>query len=91
MTKADLIHKIFVNNDVSFDATETVIDAVFQAIFDELAAGGEVKILGFGTFRVTERPARRGRNPRTGEEITLPASRHVHFAQGKALKTAVNG
>lgn len=89
MTKADLILKVHKNNDCTLKTIEAIVGDVFKSIFDELAAGGEVKILGFGTFRVTERPARRGRNPRTGEEIIIPASRHVHFAQGKALKNAV--
>lgn len=85
MTKADLIHKIFVNNDVSFDATETVVDAVFQAIRDELIAGGKVQIHGFGTFKVETRAAHKGRNIRSGEELTI--SRANMFVSSKVRRS----
>ncbi len=68
-------------------AVDTVLDGVEAA----LAAGGEVMLSGFGKFSVVARPARQGRNPKTGEPISIPATRTVRFAPAKGLKGAVNG
>ena len=67
-----------------------VTDAVFAAITAALKSGDDVRITGFGSFSVTDRPARDGRNPRTGETLTIAASKVVKFTVGKALKDAVN-
>ena len=66
------------------------VDAVFDHIADRLAAGERVQIPGFGTFVVSARKERQGRNPATGESITIPASNNVRFKAGKGLKDAVN-
>jgi DNA-binding protein HU-beta len=71
------------------DATKAV-DAVFDSITGSLKKGDEVKLVGFGTFAVSERKATEGRNPRTGEAIQIPASKQPKFKVGKALKDAVN-
>ena len=71
------------------DATKAV-DAVFDGITSALSGGGEVRLVGFGTFNVVERSASEGRNPRTGEKINIPASKQPKFKAGKQLKDAVN-
>lgn len=67
-----------------------VVDAVFGAIEEALSRGQEVRLVGFGTFVTATRKAAKGRNPRTGEEIDIPASTSVRFKPGKALKDAVS-
>jgi DNA-binding protein HU-beta len=70
------------------DATKAV-DGVFDAITDALKAGDEVRLVGFGTFAVAARAASEGRNPRTGEKISIPASKQPKFKAGKGLRDAV--
>ncbi|KRK23857.1 transcriptional regulator [Lactobacillus delbrueckii subsp. delbrueckii DSM 20074 = JCM 1012] len=70
------------------DVSEAV-DAVFEAIQEDLAKGEKVQLIGFGTFEVRDRAARKGRNPQTGAEIEIPASKVPAFKPGKALKDAV--
>ncbi|MFT9068904.1 MAG: HU family DNA-binding protein [Acetobacter orientalis] len=67
-----------------------VVDAVFGAIEEALSRGQEVRLVGFGTFVTASRKAAKGRNPRTGEEIDIPASTSLRFKPGKALKDAVS-
>ena len=69
---------------------EVVVNEVFDTIKNTLASGEKVAIAGFGSFEVAERAARTARNPRTGEEIAVPASKAPKFKAGKALKDAVN-
>jgi DNA-binding protein HU-beta len=71
------------------DATKAV-DAVFDNVTSSLQGGGEVRLVGFGTFSVVDRKATTGRNPRTGETIQIPASKQPKFKAGKGLKDAVN-
>jgi len=71
------------------DATKAV-DSVFEAISAALKKGDEVRLVGFGTFAVAERAKSEGRNPRTGQKITIPASKQPKFKAGKGLKDAVN-
>ena len=75
--------------DVKADAAKAV-DGVFDAITDALKTGDEVRLIGFGTFVVSDRAASEGRNPRTGEKITIPASKQPKFKPGKGLKDAIN-
>ncbi len=90
MNKAELIEMVAASMHITkSDATATV-DAVFNGITDSLKNGDSVTLVGFGTFSVSQRAARTGRNPRTGEAITIPASRSPKFKAGKALKDAVN-
>jgi DNA-binding protein HU-beta len=67
-----------------------VVGAVLDTITDSLVKGEAVRLVNFGTFQVQDRPARRGKNPKTGEEITIEAARRVSFKPGKHLKSAVN-
>lgn len=89
--KADLVNSIVdsVDGITKRQATEA-FDAVFGAITDALKAGDSVKVPGIGSFNVSERGARKGRNPATGESITIKASKSVRFKVGKDLKEAVN-
>jgi DNA-binding protein HU-beta len=68
---------------------ETVVDAVFSSIADALKKGDEVRLVGFGTFSVSHRAASEGRNPRTGEKMTIAASKLPKFRAGKGLKDAI--
>ena len=90
MNKNDLIAAVADNTGLSkADATKAV-DGVLESVTSELTSGGEVRLVGFGTFSVANRAASTGRNPRTGESIQIPASKQPKFKAGKALKDAVN-
>ncbi|MGB2206698.1 MAG: HU family DNA-binding protein [Parvibaculales bacterium] len=90
MNKNDLISQVAGDAGLSkADATKAV-DAVLDNIAGSLGNGGEVRLVGFGTFSVTHRKATTGRNPRTGETIQIKASNQPKFKAGKALKDAVN-
>lgn len=90
MNKNDLIAKVSEAADMSkADATKAV-DAVFDTVTSALQNGDEVRLVGFGTFSVSQRAATTGRNPRTGEAIQIPASKQPKFKAGKGLKEAVN-
>ena len=90
MNKNDLISQVADDAGLSkADATKAV-DAVLDNIAGSLSNGGEVRLVGFGTFSVTHRKATTGRNPRTGEALQIKASNQPKFKAGKALKDAVN-
>lgn len=89
MNKTDLINAVAEASDLSKKDAGKAVDAVFQTIMDSLKAGEKVQIIGFGNFEVRDRAARKGRNPQTGEEIEIPASKVPAFKPGKALKDAV--
>lgn len=90
MNKAELITAVAEKAGLSKKDTEKVINATFDAITAELVAGEKVSLVGFGSFDVKLRGERIGRNPRTKEEVTIPASRVPQFKAGKALKDAVS-
>ncbi len=90
MNKNDLVASVADASGLSrADATKAV-DAVFDSITGSLKSGTEVRLVGFGTFTVSKRAATTGRNPRTGEEIKIPASKQAKFKAGKGLKDAIN-
>lgn len=89
MTKAELIDTIASNVRISNADAGKALDAVIDSIKRSLKKGDKVTLVGFGTFSVSKRKARKGRNPRTGEEIKIPASKVPKFKAGKALKEAV--
>ncbi len=91
MNKSELINAIALSSGESKAATERVLSGFASVAESELAAGKDVAIAGFGIFKVSDRAARKGRNPQTGAEIDIPASKGVKFSAGKALKEAVNG
>lgn len=90
MNKSELIDAIAVSADISKASAGRALDAAIEAIKSSLQQGGEVTLVGFGTFYVDERAARNGRNPRTGETIEIKAAKIPKFRVGKALKDAVN-
>lgn len=90
MTKADLISAIATDTGFSKKDSETALGSVINAITKSLKSGNDVRLVGFGTFKVSERAARSGRNPRTGETIKIAASKVPTFKAGKELKEAVN-
>ena len=90
MTKAELVDKIHAKAGLSTKAqAEGALDATIAVLADALAAGDSVTFTGFGSFKVTERAPRKGRNPRTGEAIDIPAGKVVKFTPGKMLKDSV--
>ena len=88
MNKAELIAAVAEVAGLSKKDTEKAVNATFDAITAALEAGEKVSLVGFGAFDVKERAARMGRNPRTKEEVEIPASRVPQFKAGKALKDA---
>ena len=90
MNKNDLIAAVAEGAELSKAKATEGVDAVFTAIEGALKQKEEVRLVGFGTFATAERDASKGRNPRTGEEIDIPASTSVRFKPGKTLKDAVN-
>jgi DNA-binding protein HU-beta len=90
MNKLDLIAAVAQETDISKAKATEVVEAVFGAIEKSLKQKEEVRLVGFGTFVTAARDASKGRNPRTGEEIDIPASTSVRFKAGKTLKDAVN-
>jgi DNA-binding protein HU-beta len=90
MNKLDLIATVAQETDISKAKATEVVEAVFGAIEKSLQQKEEVRLVGFGTFVTAAREASKGRNPRTGEEIDIPASISVRFKPGKTLKDAVN-
>ncbi|MBC8158829.1 MAG: HU family DNA-binding protein [Alphaproteobacteria bacterium] len=90
MNKNDLVATVAGNAGISKSDAAKAVDGVFAAISDTLKGGGEVRLVGFGTFSVAQRSATTGRNPRTGETIQIPASKQPKFKAGKGLKDAVN-
>ena len=90
MNKAELIAKIAEESKLTKKAAETALDAFVTSVEEALKNGEKVQLVGFGTFEVRERAARKGRNPQTKEEIKIPASKAPVFKAGKALKELVN-
>ena len=91
MNKSHIADRLAGRMGFSKSAAVGTVDAVFETISETLAKHEEVRITGFGTFATKHRPARTGRNPRTGEAVSVPASVAPAFRAGKALKEAVNG
>jgi DNA-binding protein HU-beta len=90
MNKSELIEAIAAEADVPKAQAGRVLDAMVSVVGNALAEGQQVSMVGFGTFLVRERPARSGRNPRTGDTIEIAASKTPSFKAGKALKDKVN-
>lgn len=90
MKKADLIEAVAAKAGVSKAEAGRVVDATFEVITGSLKKGDKVPVAGFGTFAVSKRAAREGRNPQTGATVKIPARNAVTFKPGTALKDAVN-
>ena len=90
MNKKELVAAVAAKAELSKKDAEKAVEAIVKAITCELKKGEKVQLVGFGTFEVAERPAREGRNPRSGETIKIAATKNPKFKAGKALKDAVN-
>ena len=90
MNKADLVDAIAAKAELSKKDAEKALKAFEEVVTAELKNGGKVQLVGFGTFEVSERAERMGRNPQTGEDMIIAASKAPKFKAGKALKDAVN-
>jgi len=88
MNKGDLVNEVAKVLNTKKDA-QTAVECVLSSISSALGSGDSVSLVGFGTFKVAERKARQGRNPQTGQEMHIPASKVPKFTAGKALKDAV--
>jgi DNA-binding protein HU-beta len=89
--KAELEQQVAEEAGLNKAQARRAVDAVFNAITNSLSKGEEVRLTGFGNFRVTQTAARQGRNPRTGESINIPAGKRPAFSPGSRLKQAVGG
>lgn len=90
MNKSELVDQVAAAADLPKNTTGKVLDALISTVTQALASGEEVSLVGFGSFVVKVRPARTGRNPKTGEALQIKASKVPGFRAGKALKDAVN-
>ena len=90
MNKTELIAAVAEKAEISKKNAEKAVKAFTDVVSEELVNGGKIQLVGFGTFEVSERPAREGRNPRTGETMTIAATKTPKFKVGKALKDMVN-
>ena len=89
MNKTEFINAVAAKECIEKKCAEKAVNAVFATIADQLAKGEKIQLVGFGTFEVRERAEKQGRNPRTGEVMTVPASKVPAFQAGAALKNAV--
>ncbi len=90
MKKAELVSAIAAQTGLKNKEVESVLKSFTEVVTDQLAKKDKIQLIGFGTFEVSERPAREGRNPRTGETMQIAASVVPKFKAGSALKAAVN-
>ena len=91
MNKTELVAAIAEKTELSRKDAEKALKAFTDVVAEELKKGEKIQLVGFGTFEVSERAAREGRNPQSGETIVIPASKAPKFKAGKALKDLVNG
>lgn len=90
MTKAELVEDVARAAELTKKDAERLVEIVFESIVDTLNQGEKIELRGFGSFRVRERGARRGRNPKTGDPVDIPAKRVPYFKPGKELKELIN-
>src|SRR5919199_1438513 len=90
MTKAELVEDVARAAELTKKDAERLVEIVFESIIETLNRGEKIELRGFGSFRVRERGARRGRNPKTGDPVNIPAKRVPYFKPGKELKELIN-
>lgn len=90
MTKADLVEIVAKEAEMTKKDVEQLVEIIFDSIVSTLNKGEKIELRGFGSFRVRERNARKGRNPKTGEPVDIPAKRVAYFKPGKDLKDIIN-
>jgi len=89
MTKAELVEKMAADADITKAAAAKALDSMIETVKKSLKRGDKVTLVGFGTFSVSKRGARKGRNPQTGEEIKIKAAKVPKFTAGKGFKDAI--
>ena len=90
MTKADLVESVAKEAEMTKKDAEQLVEIIFDSIVNTLNKGEKIELRGFGSFRVRHRNARKGRNPKTGEAVSIPAKRVAYFKPGKDLKELIN-
>ena len=90
MTKADLVEEVARVTELTRKDAEVIVDTLFESVIKSLKAGDKLEVRGFGSFRVRQRNARVGRNPKTGEKVEVPAKRVPYFKPSKELKDLIN-
>ena len=90
MTKADLVEEVVRVTNVSKKHAEIIVNTVFSSIIDALRGEDKIELRGFGSFRVRRRRPRQGRNPKTGDQVSVPEKRIPYFKPGKELKDLIN-
>jgi integration host factor subunit beta len=90
MTKADLVEKVANEAEMTKKDAEQLVEIIFDSIISTLNKGEKIELRGFGSFRVRQRNARQGRNPKTGSAVNIPAKRVAYFKPGKELKEIIN-
>lgn len=91
MTKAELIDEVARRTELPKKHAETIVNIVFDSIVTSLKEGDKIELRGFGSFRIRQRGARLGRNPKTGDRVQVPAKRIPYFKPGKELRELLNG
>ncbi len=90
MTKADLVEEVARMTELTRKDSEVIVDTLFESVIEALKAGDKLEVRGFGSFRVRQRNARVGRNPKTGEKVEVSAKRVPYFKPSKELKDLIN-
>src|ERR1044071_257750 len=90
MTKADLVEEVSKITELTRKDSEVIVDTLFESVIKALRTGDKLEVRGFGSFRVRQRNARVGRNPKTGEKVEVPAKRVPYFKPSKELKDLIN-
>jgi len=90
MTKAELVEEVSKASELTKKHSEVIVNTVFHSIIDALKNGEKIELRGFGSFRIRQRGSRKGRNPKTGEQVDVPAKKIPYFKPGKELKELIN-
>ncbi len=90
MTKAELVEEVSKASELTKKHSEVIVNTVFHSIIDALKQGEKIELRGFGSFRIRQRGSRKGRNPKTGEQVDVPAKKIPYFKPGKELKELLN-
>ncbi|MEW5979872.1 MAG: integration host factor subunit beta [Acidobacteriota bacterium] len=90
MTKADLVDEVAKVTELSRKDSEVIVETLFDSIIKALKSGDKLEVRGFGSFRIRERKARQGRNPKTGEKVAVPEKKVPYFKPSKELKDLIN-
>jgi integration host factor subunit beta len=90
MTKAELVDEVAKVSELTRKHSEVIVDAVFTSILAALQKGDKIELRGFGSFRIRRRDSRKGRNPKTGAGVLVPAKKVPHFKPGKELRELIN-